>query len=76
MTRVAIFTDSASDLDPAVAAAAGIGIVPLLVNFGSESFKAGVELSTADFWDRMVAPDAPFPAWPQALLEAATPALR
>ena len=61
MTRVAIFTDTASDLDPAIAAAAGIGIVPLLVNFGSESFKAGVELSTAAFWDRMVAPDAPFP---------------
>lgn len=61
MTRVAIFTDSASDLDPALAAAAGIGIVPLLVNFGSDSFKAGVELSTADFWKRMVAPDAPFP---------------
>jgi DegV family protein with EDD domain len=61
LTRVAIFTDSASDLDPALAASQGIGIVPLLVNFGSESFKAGTELSTADFWERMVAPDAPFP---------------
>jgi DegV family protein with EDD domain len=61
LTRVAIFTDSASDLDPAAAAAAGIGIVPLLVNFGSQSFRAGVELSTADFWARMVAPEAPFP---------------
>jgi DegV family protein with EDD domain len=61
LTRVAIFTDSASDLDPAVAAAAGIGIVPLLVSFGPQTFKAGVELSTADFWERMTAPDAPFP---------------
>jgi len=61
LTRVAIFTDSASDLDPAIAAAHGIGIVPLLVNFGRESFKAGVELTTAAFWERMVAPDAPFP---------------
>ena len=43
------------------AAAAGIAIVPLLVNFGDESFKAGDRLSTADFWARMVAPDAPFP---------------
>ena len=34
MSRVAIFTDSASDLDPAEAAADGIQIVPLLVNFG------------------------------------------
>ena len=61
MTRVAIFTDSASDLDPADAAAAGIGIVPLLVNFGKDTYKAGVDLSTAEFWERMVAPDAPFP---------------
>ena len=61
MSRVAIFTDSASDLDPAEAAAEGIHVVPLLVNFGSESFKAGVELSGPAFWERMVAPDAPFP---------------
>jgi DegV family protein with EDD domain len=61
LTRVAIFTDSASDLDPDIAAAHGIGIVPLLVNFGDESFKAGVELTATAFWERMVAPDAPFP---------------
>ncbi len=61
MARVAIFTDSASDLDPAEAAASGIKIVPLLVSFGSETFKAGVELSGPDFWKRMTAPDAPFP---------------
>ena len=61
MSRIAIFTDSASDLDPALAAAEGIAIVPLLVTFGSQSFKAGADLSTADFWERMVAPDAPFP---------------
>jgi DegV family protein with EDD domain len=61
LSRVAIFTDSASDLDPAEADAEGIGVVPLLVTFGSETFKAGVELSAEAFWERMVAPDAPFP---------------
>ncbi len=61
MTRVAIFTDSASDLDPAEAAASGIHVVPLLVSFGKETFRAGVELSVPDFWKRMTAPDAPFP---------------
>ncbi len=61
MSRVAIFTDSASDLRPAEAKAEGIHLVPLLVSFGTETFKAGVELSTDDFWTRMVAPDAPFP---------------
>jgi DegV family protein with EDD domain len=61
LSRVAIFTDSASDLDPAQAAAEGIEIVPLLVTFGSETYKTGVEMSTEEFWKRMVAPDAPFP---------------
>ncbi len=61
MSGVAIFTDSASDMDPDQAAAEGIRIVPLMVNFGSESFRAGVDLSTAAFWERMTAPDAPFP---------------
>jgi len=49
VSPVAIFTDSASDMDPAVAAAEGISIVPLLVTFGSQSFKAGVDLSTVRF---------------------------
>jgi DegV family protein with EDD domain len=61
VSRVAIVTDSASDLSPEAAAAAGITIVPLAVRFGDDSFKAGVELSTAAFWERMLAPSAPFP---------------
>jgi len=61
MSRVAVVTDSASDMDPARAASLGITIVPLIVNFGSETYSAGVDLSTADFWKRMTAPDAPFP---------------
>jgi DegV family protein with EDD domain len=61
MSRVAIVTDSASDLAPRRAAELGISVVPLLVSFGGETFKAGVELSAEDFWARMTAPDAPFP---------------
>jgi DegV family protein with EDD domain len=60
VSRVAIVTDSASDLDPGRAHDLGIIIVPLAVNFGSESFKAGVDISTDEFWARMTAPDAPF----------------
>jgi len=59
--RVAIFTDSASDMDPREAEASGITIVPLIVNFGPDSYKAGVDLSMEAFWERMLAPDAPFP---------------
>ena len=61
MANVAFVTDSASDLDPAVAEAAGIRIVPLSVTFGTESYRAGVDLSTDEFWKRMTAPNAPFP---------------
>jgi DegV family protein with EDD domain len=61
MGRVAIVTDSASDLTPQAARAAGIAVVPLAVNFGPESFRADVDLSTDEFWRRMTAPDAPFP---------------
>ena len=61
MSRVAVVTDSASDLAPAVAQEWGIAIVPLAVTFGSQTFKAGVDLSTEQFWERMTAPDAPFP---------------
>jgi DegV family protein with EDD domain len=61
VSRVAIVTDSASDLDPKLAADLGIAVVPLAVSFGDSQFKAGVDLSTAAFWERMTAPDAPFP---------------
>jgi fatty acid kinase fatty acid binding subunit len=61
VSRVAVVTDSASDMDPGRAASLGIAIVPLIVNFGSVTYSAGVDLSTDDFWKRMTAPDAPFP---------------
>jgi len=61
VSRVAVVTDSASDLDPARAASLGIAIVPLIVNFGKDAYSAGVDLSTDAFWKRMTAPDAPFP---------------
>ena len=61
MSRVAIVTDSASDLGADTAAAHGIVVVPLVVSFGSDSYRAGVDLTPEAFWERMVAPDAPFP---------------
>ena len=61
MTRVAVITDSASDLEPAEAAEAGFSVVPLIVTFGPDSYRAGVEMSADAFWERMTAPGAPFP---------------
>jgi DegV family protein with EDD domain len=61
VARIVFVTDSASDLDPAVAQAHGIRIVPLAVTFGGETYRSGVDLTTAEFWERMTAPEAPFP---------------
>ncbi len=61
MARIVFVTDSASDLDPVAAQAAGIRVVPLVVTFGNDTYRAGVDLTTAEFWDRMTAADAPFP---------------
>ncbi|HEY3164415.1 MAG TPA: DegV family protein [Candidatus Limnocylindrales bacterium] len=61
MARIVFVTDSASDLDPAVATAHRIRVVPLVVTFGNDTYRAGVDLSTSEFWERMTAPDAPFP---------------
>ena len=61
MARIVFVTDSASDLDPGIAQAAGIRIVPLAVTFGADTYRAGVDLSNEQFWERMTAPDAPFP---------------
>jgi DegV family protein with EDD domain len=61
VSRVAIVIDSASDMPPAVAARQGIAIVPLYVSFGTETFRANVDLTTDQFWERMLAPGAPFP---------------
>jgi DegV family protein with EDD domain len=61
MGHVAIVTDSTADLMPEAAAAAGVRVVPLFVRFGAEEFQVGVNLTTEQFWERMTAPDAPFP---------------
>lgn len=62
MGNVAIVTDTACDLTPEGAAAAGIDLVPLLVRFGDEERKAHVEIGLDAFYDRLLAPGAPFPS--------------
>jgi DegV family protein with EDD domain len=61
MTRVAVVTDSASDLTAERAAEAGVTVVPLFVYFGEREFKAGVDMSYEEFWRELTAPGAPFP---------------
>jgi DegV family protein with EDD domain len=61
MSRVAIVTDSASDLPADLAESAGITVVPLICNFGEREYRAGVDLSPEEFWQELTKPDAPFP---------------
>jgi DegV family protein with EDD domain len=61
MSRVAIVTDSASDLPAERAAAAGVIVVPLFVYFGEREFRAGVDMSYEEFWRELTVPGAPFP---------------
>src|SRR5918992_146485 len=61
MSRVAVLADSASDLSPEQAQGHNITVVPLLVSFGDREYRAGVELSSEDFWRELTAPGAPFP---------------
>ena len=61
MTRVAVVTDSASDLTPAQATASGLTLVPLLVTFGDKEYRAGVDMSAEQFWAELTKPGAPFP---------------
>ncbi|HSH21580.1 MAG TPA: DegV family protein [Candidatus Caenarcaniphilales bacterium] len=61
MTAVAVVTDSASDLTREQARAGTITVVPLLLRFGEKEYRAGVDITTDDFWRELTAPGAPFP---------------
>jgi DegV family protein with EDD domain len=61
LATVAILTDSTSDLSAEQAAAAGIAVVPLYVRFGAEEYRAGVDLSTDAFWEKLLAAGANHP---------------
>lgn len=50
---IRIVTDSASDLDTRQAEELGVICVPLTVSFGDKNFQEGVNLSKADFYERL-----------------------
>lgn len=52
---VRIVTDSTSDIPRELAREHGIHVVPAIVNFGLESFREGVDISTSEFFTRLMA---------------------
>jgi DegV family protein with EDD domain len=56
---IGIVTDSTCDLPTDVAAALGVEVVPLYINFGSQSYLDGVDLSREAFYARLPDADPP-----------------
>jgi DegV family protein with EDD domain len=48
-----VVTDSVADLPPAVAAELGITVVPLIVRFGTQEYRDGIDLSTDEFYEKL-----------------------
>jgi DegV family protein with EDD domain len=55
---VAVVTDSASNLPEGLAEELGIAVVPMYVRLGDETFRDGVDLTTAEFYERLSAAGA------------------
>ena len=62
---VRVVTDSVSDIPPDIVEELGITVVPAYVRFGDTDYKDGVELTTDQFFDRLLnGPDFPATSQP------------
>ena len=50
---VKVVTDSCSDITPQLAQELGITVVPLYVNFGNETYRDNVDLTTEEFYHKL-----------------------
>ncbi len=50
---VRIVTDSVADLPPQVASDLGITIVPLVVSFGADSYRDGIDITAEQFYEKL-----------------------
>ncbi len=53
VSRVAIVTDSVADLPPQVAEEFGITVVPLMVRFGTDIYRDGLDLTPDQFYEKL-----------------------
>jgi DegV family protein with EDD domain len=51
---VKILTDSVSDIPPEVARELGITVVPIYVHFGTESYRDSVDITTEEFYQKLI----------------------
>ena len=52
---VKIVTDSSCDLSPKRCAELGVDILPITVNFGEESYRANIDISNEEFYEKLAA---------------------
>jgi DegV family protein with EDD domain len=52
--KIAIVTDSTADLTPQMVEELGATIVPLRVIFGNEAYREGMDITTEEFYERLV----------------------
>jgi DegV family protein with EDD domain len=52
-SKVRIVTDSTADIPPELAAELGITVVPLMVHFGSRSYRDGVDITPSEFYQKL-----------------------
>jgi DegV family protein with EDD domain len=51
---VKIITDSVSDLPPEIVAEFGISVIPVLVRFGEETYRDGIDITNDQFYEKLV----------------------
>ena len=51
---VKIVTDSVADIPSEVVAELGITVIPVLLRFGEETFRDGIDITTDQFYERLV----------------------
>jgi DegV family protein with EDD domain len=53
MGRIAVVTDSTSDIPPQVADSLGISVLPAKIMFGKQEFRDGIDITTPEFFRRL-----------------------
>lgn len=56
--KIALITDSTADLPPALAAERGIYVIPQVVVWGQETLKAGIDIDSQTFYERLAGESA------------------
>ncbi|OGN99210.1 MAG: hypothetical protein A2Y58_02500 [Chloroflexi bacterium RBG_13_51_52] len=51
---VRIVTDSVADIPPQIVAELGISIIPILVRFGEQTYRDGIDITNDQFYERLV----------------------